>query len=438
MPEKDSSNSGIPPTKQSIKKQIVQHTTSLHKPSGKKPGGQQGHIGHSLSKSDSPDKTIAHKARTCPHCGHPIPDDAEQVCVKTVQVIEITGPMEPCTITEHKYYSAVCPHCHKAARAESVTGGCKSVMYGPILQTMVVYLSVVQSVPYNLIVEIMSDIFMVSTFSEGSVGRILDKNNEKATPVYDSILSYIEKAKAAGMDETGAYINQNLCWFWCLQCPKYCYVFADESRGIKALERHGILKHLEGLILYTDRHSTYFKLNVKGHQVCLVHLLRNLQYLCDLNKQQHWSSDIQALLRQAIHESNNKPREQIDVGKFKEQMHQLLEQDVSPYERKGCKDFQALQNGLINCEQYIFTFLEQDGVPHHNNSSEGAIRILKVKTKVSGCFRTEKGADQYACFHSIVETAKRNDIPKFKALFRLVSDMAPKDDFIEKLISEND
>lgn len=50
---------------------------------------------------------------------------------------------------------------------------------------------------------------------------------------------------------------------------------------------------LAGLILYTDRHGTYFKLQVAGHQVCLVHLLRNLQYLNDLNPEQKWSSGIQ-------------------------------------------------------------------------------------------------------------------------------------------------
>ena len=87
-------------------------------------------------------------------------------------------------------------------------------MYGSKLQTLVVYLSVVQSIPYNRAVEIVKDIFMVSTFSEGSVKNILKKNKEKATPIYDSILDYIEKQKAAGMDETGTYINNKLCWFW--------------------------------------------------------------------------------------------------------------------------------------------------------------------------------------------------------------------------------
>lgn len=88
-------------------------------------------------------------------------------------------------------------------------------------------------------------------------------------------------------------------------------------------------------------------------------------------------------------------------------MHEALDADLSVYERKGAKDFQALQNGLINCEDYIFTFLEHEEVPHHNNSSEASIRVLKVKAKVSGGFRTQDGADENACFHSIAETAKK-------------------------------
>ena len=435
--EKDSTNSSIPPTKQPIKKQIIQHTTSLRKPSGKKTGGQQGHEGHTLAKSKNPDDIKEHKVKICPHCGCPIPDDAEQICYKSVQVIEISGPLQPCSTTEHKYYTTVCPHCRQSLKPASATGDCKTVMYGHVLQTMVVYLSSVQLIPYNRIAEIMRDIYMIPTFSDGTVKNLLAKNQQKATPVYDSILNYIEKAGNGGMDETGVYIGGKLSWFWCLQCPRFCYVFADESRGLLALENHGIIKHLVDLILCTDRHSTYFKLNVRGHQVCLVHLLRNLQYLCDLNKNQHWSSDVQNLLREAIHASHTNPPGTIDIKKFKKRLRQLLEQDLSSFEVSKNMDFQTLQNGLIRCEQYIFTFLDHPEVPHHNNASEGAIRVLKVKTKVSGGFRTSSGADEFACFHSIAETAKRNKISKFKALYKLVSSKAPGEDFFENLFAVN-
>lgn len=433
---KDSTNSSIPPTQQSIKSQTLLRTRSLRKSSGKATGGQVGHKGHSLSKTETPGSVNEHKVKVCPHCGCLIPDDAEQTCTKVVQEIDITGPMSLPHVTEHREYSAVCPQCHKTVIGDRPTGSCKKVMYGPKLQTMVVYLSVVQSIPYGRIKEILTDIFMVSTFSEGTVKNILSKNKEKATPVYDSILRYIEKMKAAGMDETGVYINKKLAWFWCLQCPRFCYVFADESRGIKALENHDIPSHLAGLILYTDRHGTYFKLEVAGHQVCLVHLLRNLQYLNDLNKDQHWSSGIQQILRDAIHQSKTKSLAEIDKKDFKKRLHDALEEDVSQYERKGGNDFQVLQNGLINCEDYVFTFLDHEDVPHHNNSSEASIRVLKVKSKVSGGFRTDEGANEFACFHSIAETAKRNGISKFNALYQLISDMAPQSNFFEQMFSK--
>jgi len=434
--EKNSTNSSIPPTKQRIKDEITQRTQSLRTPSGKKSGGQKGHEGHTLKKEDTPDSTVEHKAKTCPHCGCVIPDDAEQVCVKSTQETDITGVLLPPSVIQHDVYSAVCPHCHKKVRGENPTGKCKNTIYGPKLQTMVVYLSIVQSVPYGRICEIMRDIFLVDSFSEGSLQNILEKNTTKATPIYDSLLTYIEKMKAAGMDETGMYINKQLCWFWCLQCPRFCYVFADKSRGMAALENHDIPKHLEGLILYTDRHGTYFKLKVAGHQVCLVHLERNLNYLSELNKKQDWSIRVKELLKEAMHQKNTIPLDAIDKEDFRKRLHELLEEDLSKYERKDRGDFQAMQNGLINCEDYIFTFLEHDEVPHHNNSSEGAIRVLKVKAKVSGCFRTERGAEQFAVFHSITETARRNNISKFKALYQLISDMAPKSTFIEDLISK--
>lgn len=151
----------------------------------------EGHEGHSISKTQTPDGTEDHKAEVCPHCGCAIPDDAEQTCVKSIQIIDITGVLFLSCVTEHKVYSTICPHCHEIVIGDSPTGNCKKTMYSPKLQTLVVYLSVVQSIPYNRIAEIVKDIFMVSTFSEGSIKNILKKNKEKATPIYDSILDYI-------------------------------------------------------------------------------------------------------------------------------------------------------------------------------------------------------------------------------------------------------
>lgn len=430
--EKDSTNSSIPPTQQSISAQAALRTRSLREPTGRKSGGQKGHVGHELAKTASPTYTEDHIATICPHCGATIPDGAEHECTMTTQVVEIGGVSEAPIVTEHRRYTTVCPHCHKKVHGKMPTGKSTKTSYGPKTQALVVYLFAVHSIPYNRIAEMMRDVFGLEHFSEGTVKNILSRNAAKATAVYIALLSYIAKEKCAGMDETSVYINKTMCWFWCLQCAKYCFVFADPSRGIEALKKHGILEHLANLVLCTDRHSTYFNLDVLTHQFCLVHLIRNLQYLNDTNDKQEWSGNMQKLFRDAIHEWNaaEAPPGSEVRKKYEERLDKLLDQDVGYYG----KDFQQLQNGIIKCRDFLFTFLDHEGVPHHNNASEAAIRILKVKTKVSGGFRTQKGADEFAVFHSIVETAKRNFKSKYKTLHQLIVEEQPDADFIERCI----
>lgn len=77
-PKKNSGNSSTPPSKETMKDEIVRRTKSLRKPSGKKPGGQEGHDGHKLSCSPSPDETIDDTPNYCTNCGGTLAD-AESV-----------------------------------------------------------------------------------------------------------------------------------------------------------------------------------------------------------------------------------------------------------------------------------------------------------------------------------------------------------------------
>jgi transposase len=55
-------------------------------------------------------------------------------------------------------------------------------------------------------------------------------------------------------------------------------------------------------------------------------------------------------------------------------------------------------------------------VPYDNNDSERAIRIIKTKLKVCGSFRSQQGADTFMQLHSFVDTAKKNQISRYKTL----------------------
>ena len=60
-------------------------------------------------------------------------------------------------------------------------------------------------------------------------------------------------------------------------------------------------------------------------------------------------------------------------------------------------------------------------VPFENNSSERAIRMAKVKQKISGCHRSQHGADRQAVLLSVMETAKRQNINLFSAIKALLN-----------------
>ena len=162
----------------------------------------------------------------------------------------------------------------------------------------------------------------------------------------------------------------------------------------------------------TDRHSAYFALHFLNHQVCLAHLLRELQYMSELNTKQNWSGKITDLFREAIHERNTNPSTVIPKTSWTERLGSLLKINVSSLGKK----FETFKKGLIKCRDYIFNFLEDPLIQSDNNGSERGIRKLKMKSKNSCTFRSDLGADAFLELHSIVETAKKHDQTPFNAI----------------------
>ena len=83
-------------------------------------------------------------------------------------------------------------------------------------------------------------------------------------------------------------------------------------------------------------------------------------------------------------------------------------------------EFEKFKRGILKVKDYMFTFLSNPSVPYDNNASERGVRKIKIKQKVSGCFRTDGGADDFAKLHSIAETAMKNGNSKFNAILAVV------------------
>ena len=157
-------------------------------------------------------------------------------------------------------------------------------------------------------------------------------------------------------------------------------------------------------------------MNVKDHQVCLAHLLRNAEYLNELDAKQDWSRRFIHLLAHAIDLRRNKTITQRKIKVLKTKMKNLLGESLSHLD----EEFERFKKGILKVKDYLFTFLSNPLVPYDNNASERGVRKIKVKQKVSGCFRTDSGADDFAKLHSIVETAMKNGNSKFNAILAVV------------------
>ena len=283
------------------------------------------------------------------------------------------------------------------------------------IRALVVYLNIVMCMPYNRIKSFLHDVMSID-ISEGSIRNFTEDAGDKADAICERIASELVKSPVAGADESGFYVNGKLNWAWILQNPRLTLTWIANGRGAKEMDDRFGKDALENTVLTTDRHSAYFSMKVKGHQICIAHLLRNLNYLNELDKNQNWSSRLQELLRKAVHWRNTNPETAADTSIWMESLDKLLNENLDKFK----KPFRQLRNSLRKLKDHVFHFLKDPRVPSHNNASEGGIRILKVKQKRSGGFRSQTGAEDFMAIHSVADTAKKNDFSRWDAILALV------------------
>lgn len=410
-PPKDSGNSSTPPSKEPIKSEVERRTKSLRKKSDRKAGGQPGHEGTTRKMSETPDEIESTASQFCRECGRDLSDVEGELDYVTQ---EIDLPEITPIYRERRFYKKVCScGCCNRDYPPRKRGG-NAVTFGKNIRAVATYLSVVQCMPYERLQSLFKVMFNVS-ISQGTLANIVREMLEKSRPAIELIERLIKDSAVVGFDESGCYVNGRLDWSWIAQTTYLTLVFRGSGRGAKVLEeRFG--DSLKNMVAVTDRHSAYFAIDFLDNQICLAHLLRNLEYLNDIDKEQTWAKEVQQLLREAIHLRNENPTETIPKENWLTRLDELLKKNLDNLR----KEFNELKRGIIKCRDYIFNFLENPAIPSDNNSSERGIRKLKVKQKISGCFRSDTGADAFHALHSIADTAWKNGQSPLDAILALV------------------
>lgn len=395
-------NSSMPPSSDISK---PKRTQSLRKSSGKKLGGQIGHKGSTLKMTKTPDQIKDYYPSKCKHCGGDL-SNTSALFLGRRQIVDI--PPIHQIITEHRVYSKQCT-CGACTKSEYPEGIKSPISYGSNIQSLVAYLSARQYLPINRIHELFSDVLNVN-ISEGGICYLLDKMAKKAMQEYKRIGSSVIQERVVGGDETGANINGYNHWYWTLQNHLYTYIAIHKRRGFSAItELFG--NNFENTCLVTDCWPAYFKTNARNHQLCLAHLQRELIGLSQKYPKQTWTLKFNNLLNKAykLYQKNtNIPLE--SSKKILQEFNTLL--NIKPTD----KSILAFYKRMIRYKEYLFNFLYDTSIPPDNNASERAIRNVKVKQKVSGLFKTFKGAENYAIFRTCIDTAIKQGIRPLAAL----------------------
>jgi len=394
---KDSHNSNLPSTKDPIGKKKV----NLREKSERKSGGQPGHSGKSL-EMQVPDSVEMLVPLYCSCCGRDLSELPGEESDRRQQ-IDIP-PIRP-IVTEYQRIRKICTCSHENLVDYPPTVS-SAVCYGPNIQALVSYMNVCGHIPYERMTRMLEEVFGVSV-SEGSIKNILSRMEQRLIPAYESIRERISESTVVGADETGISVNGKTSWAWVLQTALLTYITAGHSRKKEVFE--SIMPNgMPQSILVSDCYSSYFSADVKSHQICTSHILRELIYLSELHREHPWSEEMATLIREAIHLKKT-TEGKIDDASIQQRFQSLLNQGIE----ESYKKIQTLQKRLIKYRDYLFMFLKNDNVPPDNNASERTIRVFKVKLKVSGFFKSNAGAQRFALLHSIVDTARKNNSSPF-------------------------
>jgi hypothetical protein len=278
-----------------------------------------------------------------------------------------------------------------------------------------------QYMPYARMCEYFGQIHQLP-ISQGSIANILERFTKKSEIVYQYIKDCVEQSDVVGADETGCKVGGEKYWTHTWQTSQNVLLSVAKSRGYAGIHET-FPDGLPNAILVSDAWAAQLGTIAKSHQLCMAHLLRDLNYFIDVLKDP-WSGNVKELIERSLklkeqlnHNDYNNPiaeKEEIEI-----ELDSLLEKETA----KG--KITAFRKRLIKNRNYIFQFLMHHNVPPDNNASERAIRNVKVKQKVSCQFKSELGAQIFVKIRSVIDTCIKRNIDIFNAL-KLVANYRPE------------
>jgi len=301
-------------------------------------------------------------------------------------------------VTQHQAEVKKCP-CGHVAIASFPKEVSAPVQYGQRIKSMVTYLSGQQLIPEERLQMLCQDLFCLP-ISSATISNIVSNFCERIEPLQENVLEELKNASVKHLDETGLRIGKKTNWLHVTSNDTMTHYRVSPKRG-------NLLEGLKGTIVH-DHWKPYFTIDNVSHGLCNAHHLRELKALETIEKEP-WAFKMSRLLRTANKIS----------GTWADRIQTLYDRIVSegltfheakPPLSKRKNKRRVGHNLLLRLRHFkesVLRFLTDQEVPFTNNQAEQDIRMMKVKQKISGCFRVQKGADNFCLIRGFLSTARK-------------------------------